>query len=194
MKEKLTLRNVILWGVALTLLVLFFISFAATVKMSTAIEGMPITITLHHALWGSDSMSAFSEGKLEAEAIPAAARAGSISGIIGVILFLLASGGLVAVSFLVKDEKLKKILVLVCAGLILVGSILLFFVGNVFYRAIAKWWNVVEGAPVTPELVKVQYPGTPTSGYGIAAGIIGILLSGGVVVSQLVIKDKKFVK
>ena len=194
MKEKLTLRNVILWGVALTLLVLFFISFAAKVKMTTSIEGSPITITLHHALWGSDSMSAFSDGKLEGEVIPAGARAGSISGIIGVILFLLASGGLVAVSFLVKDEKLKKILVLACAGLILVGSILLFFVGNVFYRAVAKWWNVVEKVPVTPELVKAQYPGTPVSGYGIAAGIIGILLSGGIVVSQLVIKDKKLVK
>ena len=191
MKEKLTLRNAILWTAALAGLILFFVSFGAKAKLSGLMGEYYGTVTFHNAVWGCRTMTAFVEGKTTAEVL--AKGVGSISGIIGVILLLLASGGLVAISLLIKDEKLGKILTFVCAGVILTAGILLFFVSNVVWRVMQEMM-LEEGMPITIEQLKTVYAGAKaSSGYGIAGGIISILLAGGVVASQL-IPNKQFIK
>ena len=194
MKEKLTLRNVILWGVASVLVILFLVSFGATATMKGILgEGYGV-ITFKGALWGASKMFFDVDGNAGSLFIPVVARHGSIPGIIGMILLFLSAGGLVAVTFLIKDEKLKKILIFVCAGVILVASVLLFFVGNVVFEAYAKYWRYEEGIPITAEQIKAYFSGSNYSVFGIIAGILGILSAAGIVVSQLVIKDFKLIK
>ena len=194
MKEKLTLRNALVWTAALALMIMFFVSFGATAKMSASIEGDAMSFTFSHAVWGVDSIVGVAGGQTGSFYIPEGYRAASVPGIIGAILFILSAGGLVAASFLIKDEKTSKIIILVCAGTALVGSILLFFVGEVVWSSFAKMMEL-EGEPMTPEYVKSIYGpyATYSSPYGIACGIIGILMSGAAGASQF-IPDRKFIK
>ena len=195
MKEKLTLRNVILWGVASVLLVLFVVTFGATAKFKGSVEGDSIVLTMRGAIWGITSISGYGGGSYFTESVDAAWRAASVPGIIGAILLLLSAGGLVLVSFLVKDEKTKKILAIVCAGVILVASVLMFFVGEVAWKQLQKELEYGEHISVTIDQLKQIYSGVKaSSGTGIFIGIAGILLSAGIVVTQLVVKDIKFIK
>lgn len=193
MKEKLNLRNAILWTVALVLLVVFFASFGFKAKISGPVEGgLYIDFTISNAVWGARTMYGTAEGHWVsyANVKPVA----SIPGLIGAILILLASGGLVAITFLVKDEKLAKILTLVCGGVILVAGVLFFFVGNVVYRYMQEELREQEHVEVTIEQVKAEFGGGKVySGQGIGAGIVAILLAAGVVVSQF-IKNVQFIK
>ena len=52
MKEKLNLRNAILWTVALVALILFFASFGATSTLKGTVEGVYGNITCHNTIWG----------------------------------------------------------------------------------------------------------------------------------------------
>ena len=195
MKEKLTLRNVILWGLALVLVILFLVSFGASVKWTGTMDGDYGTITLPHGFWGASAMTFTSGGHYAAEFIPVAARRGSVVGIIGAILLFLSAGGIALITLLLKDEKLKKILTFVIAGVILVAGVLMFFTGGAFYYAYAKYMRVVLGLPVSVDQVKEALSnGHAYCVYGIVTGVFSILLSAGIVVSQLVIKDIKFIK
>ena len=52
MKEKLTLRNAILWGVALMLFIPIFVSFGATARLQGMIPGEGyMSITFSKAVW-----------------------------------------------------------------------------------------------------------------------------------------------
>ena len=195
MKEKLTLRNVILWGVASVLVILFVASFLASIKWTGTMDGTYGTITLPHGFWGASAMVFAGGGYHAAEFVPVAARRGSVVGIIGVILLFLSAGGIALITLLLKDEKLKKILTFVIAGVILVAGVLMFFTGGAFYYAYAKYMRVVEGIPITVDQVKAALSnGHAYCVYGIVAGVFSILLAAGIVVSQLVIKDFKFIK
>lgn len=194
MKEKLTLRNVILWGVALMLLIPVFVSFGATARIKGMVPGEGyISMTFSKAIWGITTMSGSYGGEGGVEFIPEGYRAASVPAIIGVILLILASGALVAVSFLVKDEKIKKILSLVLAGVILIAAILFFCLSQVAWAQIGKLMGIT--AKEAKDLYKTNAPDLKaSSGSGVFMGIFSILLAGGIVVSQLVIKDVKFIK
>ena len=194
MKEKLTLRNVILWGVALMLLIPVFVSFGATARLKGMIPGEGyMSITFSKAVWGITMFTGSYGGEGGVEIVPEAYRAASVPAIIGVILLILASGALVAVSFLIKDEKVKKILSLVLAGVILIAAILFFFLGQVVWAQMGKLMGIT--AKEAKDLYKTNAPDLKaSSGSGVFMGIFSILLAGGIVVSQLVIKDVKFIK
>ena len=106
MKEKLNLRNAILWTVALMALSLFFASFGATATLKGAVEGDYISMTCRNAIWGSGSIIGYADGSPIGEFL--AKKVVNIYGLIGAILLLLASGGIVATTFLVKEEKQLK--------------------------------------------------------------------------------------
>ena len=194
MKEKLTLRNVILWGVALMILIPVFVSFGATARLKGMIPGEGyMSITFSKAIWGITTMSGSYDGEGGVEFIPEGYRAASVPAIIGVILLILASGALVAVSFLIKDEKLKKILSFVIAGVILIAAILFFCLSQVVWAQMGKLMGIT--AKEAKDFYKTNAPDLKaSSGSGVFMGIFSILLAGGIVFSQLVIKDVKFIK
>ena len=188
MKEKLTLRNVILWTVAFALIVLFVFSFGASVKLVATIEGQYVEYVFNHALWKTDVVYATGEKPIT---VPDAYRLSSGLGITAVLLFLLSAGGLMAVSLLVKQDKLKKILIFVCAGVILVGAVLLFFLAQKAWKEFA---NLMGTSVEQAKQMLAAYGFKAKSSYGTGAGIVGILFAVTVVLSQLVIPDVKFIK
>ena len=191
MKEKLTLRNAILWTVSLVALILFFCSFAASARLRGTIEGDYIDMTCSTVVWGSRAILGTSDGHPIGEVI--AKSVASIPGIIGALLLLLASGGLVVITLLLKNEKLAKALTFVCGGVMLVAGVLLFFVSEAPWYVLKEWMNE-EGDYVDIATLKKYYAGLKaTSGYGIGGGIVTILLAAGVVATQF-IPDKKFIK
>ena len=191
MKEKLNLRNAIIWTCALMALLVFLFSFGVGAKLVGTIEGDYINVTMSHAIWGCRSMGGTADGHFVGEINKKAVV--SVPALIGVILLLLASGGLVAITFLVKEEKTKKILIFVAAGVILVGSILLFFASEAVWSFLIEYMHE-EGMDVTREQIKSAYSGTKAySPGGIFLGILGIFASGGVIASQF-IKDIQFIK
>ena len=58
MKEKLNLRNAILWTVTLVALILFFASFGATARLRGTIpgEGYYVDMKCVNAIWGCKSI------------------------------------------------------------------------------------------------------------------------------------------
>ena len=191
MKEKLNLRNAILWTVALMALSLFFASFGATATLKGAVEGDYISMTCRNAIWGSGSIIGYADGSPIGEFL--AKKVVNIPGLIGAILLLLASGGIVATTFLVKEEKTAKILSFVCGGAILVAGVLFFFVSQTPWYVLQEWMRE-EGMAIDIKTLKQAYAGLKaSSAFGIGGGIFAILLAGGVVVSQL-IKNVQFIK
>lgn len=192
MKEKLTLRNAIIWTAALVALILFFCSFGATTTLNGTIEGDYINMITPHAVWGSKSISGYSAGHYFGVFLQK--PVGNACGIIGSLLLFLAAGGLVVITLLLKNEKTAKILTFVCGGAMLVAGVLLFFVGETPWYVLKEWMLEEEGQAVTIEQIKQQYVGfKASSGFGIGGGIVSILFAAGVVASQF-IPDKKFVK
>lgn len=192
MKEKLNLRNAIIWTAALIALILFFCSFGAKASFSGNMEGEYISMTCSSVVWGCRSVFGFANGKSTAEILNSPVA--NAPGIIGALFLFLASGGVVVISLLLKNEKLAKILAFVCAGVMLVAGILLFFVSE------APWYCVQEllfeeaRVKLDIETLKEVYAGFKTSSsYAVVGGIFAILAAGGVVASQF-IPNVQFIK
>ena len=192
MKEKLGLRNAIIWTIAIALLIMFFASFGASARMRFSMEGDYFEVIFNNAIWGCKSAVAYSKGVPMGQLLKKSV--GSIVGIIAVILLFLASGGLVLSTLLIKDEKLSKILIIACGGVILVAGVLLFFVPQVAWRIMQQIMRD-EGIEVDIATLKQTYAGAKlSSGFGIGGGIVSILFAGGVIASQLFVPDIKFIK
>ena len=191
MKEKLNLRNAILWTVAFVALILFFASFGATASLKGTVDGTYLNLSCPNAIWGSRGIFGTANGYPVGETLKKGVA--NVPGLIGAILLFLAAGGIVAVSFLIKDEKLAKILTFVCGGVILVSGILFFFVAQTPWYVLQEWMKE-EGMSVSVQAIKQEYAGAKaSSGFGIGGGIVAILLAGGVIASQL-IPNKQFIK
>ena len=188
MKEKLTLRNVILWTAALALIVTFYFSFGATVKLTGHPGGTYVQYVFTNALWKTKTAIVTGE---EPITIPEGYRLSSGLGIAAVLMLLFASIGLVLISFLVKDEKVKKVLIFVCAGLILAGGVMLFFLAQKGWKEVAN----MTGEPLeeVKEMLKM-YGFKASSPYGTGAGIVSILFSVAIIGTQTFIPEVKFIK
>lgn len=193
MKEKLGLRNAIVWTIALALLIMFFASFGASSRMIVSMEGDYFDVIFNNAIWGCKSAVAFSDGHSMVQQF--GKPVGSIVGIIAVILLFLASGGLVLSTLLIKDEKLAKVLIIVCGGVILAAGVLLFFVPQVAWRIMQQMMRDEGIGEVSIDTLKTMYSGAKlSSGFGIGGGIVSILFAGAIVATQFFIPDIKFIK
>lgn len=194
MKEKLTLRNVIIWGAAFLGLVFFFLSFAAKAQLYGYGEGNKFAYVFNNAIWGGDKVDFYTNGSL----VQSGAAAGKpfILPIIGVILLLVAVIGAVLVSFLVKDNKLSKILLIVAGGLAVVGGVFVFFVGESALRTFAYLiggdaaLNDIES--VRAEMIDAGCNCGPRA-LAIIIGIVAIL-AGGSFIAAPFLPEKKLVK
>ena len=132
MKEKLTLRNVVIWGAAFLGLLFFFLSFAAKAQVYGQAEGGQGAYVVKNAFWSCN----FLEFRLNDNYVAGFSVTGKPFALplIGMILLLVAVVGAVVVSLLIKDNKLSKILLIACGGVAVVGGVFIFFVGESAFR------------------------------------------------------------
>ena len=180
MKEKLTLRNVAIWFAALLALVVFIVSFTVKFWYGTKADG----IMFNNFIWGSKSGAEWSGGHMYGGSFPGVGPA--VLPMIGVILVLLAAIGAVVVSFVIKDEKLRKIIILVCAGLMLLGGVFIFITRPTGAKLL---WAAVHFKE--EDAIAMGY--NPRCPGGVVCGILAIIGAASIAVPQF-LKDIKFVK
>lgn len=180
MKEKLTLRNVAIWFAALLALVVFIVSFTVKFWYGTKAGG----IMFNNIIWGSKYGAEWSEGKAYGASIPGVGPA--VLPMIGIILVLLSAIGAVVVSFVIKGEKLQKIIILVCAGLMLLGGVFAFITRPTGAKMLWKTVGFKE-----EDAIAMGY--NPRCPGGVVCGILAIVGAVSIAVPQF-IKDIKFVK
>ena len=194
MKEKLTLRNVIIWGAAFLGLLFFFLSFAARAQLYGPAEGNKAAYVFKNAIWSCDTLQVYLNGDL----INTGATAGKpfVLPIIGIILLLIASLGAVAISFFIKDNKLTKILLIVCGALAITGGIFVFFVGESALRTFAYLMFGEKGLSQIESLRAEMRGNGWKEGPKALSAIIGVvaILAGGSFVVAPFLPDKKLAK
>lgn len=192
MKKFLTLRNVIIWTAALIGLVMFFVSFALPAKMvADGIEG-----TIDHVIWGFDSMTGGGYHVTIAEAYHFKSADANGFGLVGFLLTLIAALVLVVAVFLIKKEKIAKIIIFASAGLMLVGGIFQLLVvpgiSSSFVNAAVRAYG--EGVRQEAKSIGDSLQGySSLSGGSIVCAILTFLAGGAAVASQFV-PDKQLVK
>ena len=192
MKKFLTLRNVIIWTAALIGLVMFFVSFALPAKMvADGLEG-----TLDHVIWGFDSMTAGSYHTTIAEAYHFKSADANGFGLVGFLFTLISALALVVAVFLIKKEKIAKIVIFASAGLMLVGGIFQLLVvpgiSSSFVNAAIRAYG--EGARQEAKAVGDIMQGyCSLSGGSIVCAILTFVAAIGAGASQFV-PDKQLVK
>ena len=194
MKEKSTLRNVIIWGAAFLGLLFFFLSFAVKAQVYGYGEGGKVAYVFTNAIWGGDTLEIYVNGSL-LESGPAIGKP-FILPIIGVILLLVAVIGAVLVSFLVKDNKLSKILLIVAGGVAILGGVFVFFVGESALRSFAYAMGGEEAlndmASIRAEMKQAGFHDGPRA-LGVIIGIVAILAGASFGVAPF-LPEKKLVK
>ena len=194
MKEKLTLRNVIIWGAAFLGLLFFFLSFAVKAQVYGQGEGGKWQYVFTNAIWSDSTLEIYLNGKLM--------DAGAVTGkpfilpIIGVILLLVAVIGAVLVSFLVKDAKLSKILLIAAGGVAILGGVFVFFVGESALRSFAYAMGGEEAlndmASIRAEMKQAGFHDGPRA-LGVIIGIVAILAGASFGVAPF-LPEKKLIK
>ncbi len=188
MKKIMTLRNVIIFTAMFIGVLFFCLSFAAKSKLVVGDEGY----IFYGSVWGASKVDVLLDGgRTISQTIPSAKRGMFALPLIGFILLLVGALGLIVPTFILKDEKMKKICYFVCAGMMVVGGVFQFFNAENFYYAYAK----VEGISVADVKKFFVDAGYEASGGALCviSGIFSILAGAGVVVSQF-IKDKELLK
>ena len=192
MKEKLTLRNVVVWGAAFLGLLFFFLSFAACATMKFNVEGSVAEYVFKNAIWSGDHIVVKANG--------VAIEEGNIVGspfalpIVGIILVLVAALGAIVVSFLIKDEKIKKFGLIGAGVLSILGGVFVFFVGE---TAVRNFCVLTEMPLSKLEWLKSQLTAAGTkwgpNALPVIIGIVAILAGIGYGASEF-LPDKKLVK
>ena len=192
MKERLTLRNVVIWGAAFIGLLFFFLSFAVSAKLTFAEENHFAEYTFGNAIWNGGSIVGKDNGRVIVE--------GTVQGspfalpIVGIVLVLVSALAAAIISFAVKDEKIKKY-ALIGAGVISVtGGIFVFFVGETAVRT----YCVLSDYPLSKldylkNILKANGAEWGPGALGIITGIFSILSGCAYAASQF-LPEKKLIK
>ena len=134
MKEKLTLKNIILLAAAGVAFIVFCLSFAIPLRFTAEESGRAPFI-----IWGCSKLVA-DGGKEMAwyDIIGIEKLDPNFFGLFGVLLALLAAAALVLAVFVIKNEKVAKIIVLVCAGVLLLSGIFQFLLVSGFKASLVN--------------------------------------------------------
>ena len=191
MKEKLTLRNVIIWGAAFLGLVFFFLSFAVKAEVSGYGEGK-VQYVFNNAIWGGNTMKVYFNGQLMST-VGSPGKPFALP-IVGVILLLVSVICAVIVSFAVKDNKVAKILLIVAGVLAVTGGVFVFFVGESALRSLAYAVYGDEGLAqievFRQEMLQNGF-NNHSRALGIILGIVAILVGGSFAVAPFLPSKKK---
>ena len=175
MKEKLTLRNLLLCGGALAGLVAFIFTFLAKI---TVTYGM-VTSQTKNVIWGA---------KVQVGSDAWVQLGPAVLPMIGAILIILAAlcagAMLLAGEKLVKDAKLRKIVLWGAAVLMIVGGVFLFFTLQGYVHAyVAKMGGDYDF------LLKEMKEMNPKTTMSVIAGI-GAILGGLCIGVAPLVKEK----
>lgn len=195
MKEKFTLRNALICCAALLAILVFVFSFLASYRVAAGTN----YIEYKGIIWGS-SLNIREDGTRTAMNPAVGALALPL---IGAILTLV--GGLCACCLaffgekVIKDEKVRKIILFVAAGLMILGGVFSFIYEAPFKDALGAQWKAIYGvgdfsyveAAWKVALSSSTY--TTSCALPIISGILAIVGGGAIVCSQFV-ADKKLGK
>lgn len=180
MKGKLTLRNVLICAGAFLAVLVFVFSFLTALRSTSSYGDMEAL----NVIWGATKAKDIASGKISD--LPEAQKALGLP-LVGAILVLV--GGLCALVMalfgekLIKDEKVRKIVVLVAAGLVVLGGVFQFFVVSAYISAQAK----ANGVTVEQYKKLLEDGGvTLSSTMSIVSGILAVLGGGAICASEFV--------
>lgn len=180
MKGKLTLRNVLICAGAFLAILVFVFSFLTALRSTSSFGDAELL----NVIWGSTQSKDIASGKVSD--LPEAQKALGLP-LVGAIMVLV--GGLCALVMalfgekLIKDEKVRKIVVLVAAGLVVLGGVFQFFVVSAYISAQAK----ANGVTVEQYKKLLEDGGvTLSSTMSIVSGILAVLGGGAICASEFV--------
>ena len=151
MKEKLTLKNIILLAVAGVAFIVFCLSFAIPLRFTTAAESGRAPFII----WGCSKLVANNGQVMGWNDLFGIERMDpNFFGLFGVILALLAAIALVLAVFVIKNEKVAKIIILVCAGVLLLSGIFQFLLVSGFKASLVNPVIRKYGESIRAELEK----------------------------------------
>ena len=193
MKERLTLRNVIIWGAAFLALLFFFLSFAAKAELSYADGGYEVSYHFRNAFWDAKVVEAYVNGVYQDGGTLPESKIFALP-LIGLILVLVAAIGAVVCSFLIKDKKVLRIALISAGVLSITGGIFAFFVGETAARTFIYMMtgSLDNYDEVRQMLIDYGYHFGPRA-LAIIIGIVSIL-AGGAYGASTFLPEKKLVK
>ena len=193
MKERLTLRNVIIWGAAFLAILFFFLSFAAKSEMRIPQDGQTIVYAFKNGYWDGKALEAYVNGVYADGGTLPEAKLFALP-IIGLVLILVAALGAAACSFLIKDKKVLRIALISAGVLSIVGGIFVFFVGESALRTfVYTYFGSLDDLERFRESLKSIGGSIGPNALGIIIGIIAII-AGGAYGASAFLPEKKLVK
>ena len=188
MKKFFTVRNILIMGATFFAALVLLFSFVASAKVTVYYfngpnDPFPSTVTFYNFVWGSSKINVASWAN-GIGTYPLKESFGSVGPVaFGVVLVVLSAGLATVSALVIKNEKLKKVLILVAAGFMLLGGVLHFFVRGSFIENVARYYEY------SIEMVNSMIvPGSAHYGLPIVGGILAILGSGAVCTSAFLNK------
>ncbi len=188
MKEKLTLRNLLLCFVALFGLLVFIFSFVTNVKAFD--KAGDWNGTYNSVIWGCKSMTVPYLGEV---ALPKPYGALGLP-LVGSILVFVGALAAFCISLLVKKEKAVRIVLVLVAVAMIAGGVFVMLTPLSLFNALAERNAAESGLPLdkVKEAMKAA-GGSLSSSLAIVSGILAIL--GGIAACVSVFfGEKKLVK
>lgn len=170
MKLRLNLRTVLVLSGILLGVIAFFICFAAGIKqVDTGVSIKGLIIGPNRIVTSSNSI----EPEYSAHA--------TLSLILIITgLFTLFSAAIV--SLFVKNEKVRRLVIIICGVLLVAAAVGVFVCKLSYTSSVVKKWNLNK------DIVKAQFDQYKINGAVIFAGIMFILSGGCIVTSELACK------
>ncbi len=133
--KKFTLRDILICAGAFLGVLVFIFSIVAELRIVGV--GMYGDTSYLNFIWGATRVKDNVSGAVDT--LPAEMQLGAVAlPLIGAILALVAGLGAVVVNFLVKDEKVRRICMFVCGGLLVLGGVFTFFAETSYLTTAAK--------------------------------------------------------
>ena len=187
MKEKLTLRNILICAAAFIAVVCFCLSFAVCARSALFNSGHSMTTIMKGAVWHPTAVLRYSDGAYTDTRVVNNPSIFALP-LVGFILVLLAGIGAVVTALVVKDKKVSKIVLVACGLLAVTGGVFEFFVGQTYIRTSASDSGMtIEQAKQMIAALGIKITTGPL---GIVTGILSILAGLMVAVSPFLPEKK----
>ena len=175
MKEKLTLRNVVILSAAFLGLLFFCLSFAAKSYLNANEGGYLMSYRFVNAFWSGNQVEIYTNGVY----ISTLALVGKPFAlpIIGLVLLLICSIGAVVVSFVLKNEKARKFALIGAGALAIIGGVFIFFGGETGPRSfLYSEIGSLDNIGYWESVLKENGHTWGLRGLGVTIGVISILV------------------